>query len=133
MTTITLNLPDRTIEQARQAAAALRRPVEDVLADMLTAVLPAASDAPADMQVELARMTWLDNQALWVIARSQMPAVAQEQMRRLTHRQSERPLMAEEQKQLDDLRQEYGRTTLRKARAYALLSLRGGKPLLSQV
>jgi hypothetical protein len=34
MTTITLTLPERTMEQAQQAAAALQRPVEEILCDL---------------------------------------------------------------------------------------------------
>jgi hypothetical protein len=133
MTAITLTLPERTMKQAQQAAAALQRPLEDVLADMLTAVLPAIDDFPADMQIELTHMTWLDNQALWDIARSRMPAAAQKQLQKLTQLQDQHPLTAAEQQKLDKLRREYGHVTLRKARAYALLSLRGGEPLLSQI
>ena len=133
MTTITLTLPERTMEQAQQAAAALQRPVEEVLRDMLEAVLPAIHDAPAELQAELLRMTWLDTPALWRMARGQMSAEAQAQLQQLTHLQGHRPLTSEEQGQLDVLRQEYGRITLLKARAYALLSLRGGEPLLRQV
>ena len=133
MSTITLTLPERTMAQAQQAAAALQRPVEEVLSDILAAVLPTVHDAPADMQAELTRMTWLDSQELWRIAREQMSAEAQEQLQRLTHLQGQRPLTPEEHAQLDVLRQAYGRTTLLKARAYALLSLRGGEPLLRQV
>src|SRR5215467_6964589 len=131
MTTITLTLPERTMEQAQQAAAALQRPVEEVLCDLLAVVLPTMHDVPDDMQAELMRMTWLDSQALWRIAREQMPAAAQAQLQHLTHLQG--PLPPDEQAQLGALRQEYGRMTLLKARAYALLSLRGGEPLLRQV
>jgi hypothetical protein len=132
MTTITLTLPERTMEQAQQAATALKRPVEEVLSDILAAVLPTVHDAPAEMQAELTRMTWLDSQELWRIAREQMPAEAQEQLRQLTQVQEQHALTSKEQAQLDALRQEYGRITLLKARAYALLSLRGGEPLLGR-
>jgi hypothetical protein len=54
-------------------------------------------------------------------------------MQQLIQLQGERSLTPTEQSQLEDLRREYGRTTLLKARAYALLSLRGGKPLLSDI
>ena len=133
MTTITLTLPERTMEQAQQAAAALQRPVEEVLCDLLAAVLPTMHDVPDDMQAELMRMTWLDSQELWHMAREQMSASAQAQLQQLTHLQGQRPLTPDEQAQLDTLRQQYGRMTLLKARAYAVLSLRGGAPLLSQV
>ncbi len=119
------------MKKAEYAASALQRPIEDVISDMLTAVLPSIEDAPTDMQVELTQMTWFDNQTLWDIARSRLSTVAQEQMKKLTQLQGQRPLTAQEQKDLTQYRQEYGRVTLRKARAYALLSLRGGKPLLN--
>jgi hypothetical protein len=133
MTTITLTLPERIMEQAQQAAAALQRPVEEFLSDLLVAVLPTMQDVPDDMQAELIRMTWLDSQELWRIAREQMSVAVQEQLQQLTHLQGQRPLTPDEQAQLDTLRQDYGRMTLLKARAYALLSLRGGEPLLSQI
>jgi hypothetical protein len=133
MTTITLTLPEQTMEQAQQAAAALQRPVEDVLRDLLAAVLPTMPDVPDAMQAELIRMTWLDSQELWRIAREQMSAAAQAQLQQLTHLQGQRPLTPDEQAQLDALRRAYGRMTLLKARAYAILSLRGGEPLLRQV
>ena len=67
------------------------------------------------------------------MAQGQMSAEAQEQLQQLIDLHEQRPLTVEEQVQLDALRQEYGRMTLLKARAYALLSLRGGVPLLSRV
>ena len=73
MTTITLTLPERTMEQAQQAAAALQRPVEEVLCDLLAAVLPTMHDVPDDMQAELMRMTWLDSQELWPWHASKYP------------------------------------------------------------
>jgi hypothetical protein len=133
MTTITLTLPEQTMKRAQEAAAALQRPVEELLSDMLSAVLPTTHDTPADMQAELTRMTWLDSQELWRIAQGQMSAEAQERLQELTHLQAQRPLGPEEQTQLDVLRQDYGRMTLLKARAYALLSLRGGEPLLNRI
>ncbi len=130
MTMITLQLSDQTMQQAQQAAATLRRPVEEVLSEMLSAMLPSVQDAPSALQVELMRMTWLDNDELWQMAQRQMTISAQEHMQQLSQLHGERPLTEEEQQQLEALRQEYGRITLIKARAYALLSLRGGKPLL---
>jgi hypothetical protein len=78
-------------------------------------------------------MTWLDTPELWRLARGQLSAETQEQLQQLTHLQEHRLLTPEEQTQLDALRQQYGCITLLKARAYALLSLRGGEPLLRQV
>jgi len=128
---ITLHLPETVMRRARQTADVLQRPLEEVLTAILAAALPEVEDAPADMQAELIRMTWLSDGELWVIAQSTMPDDQQEQLRRLTELQTRRPLTPEEQETLEALRREYGRVTLRKARAYALLSLRGGRPLLA--
>jgi len=129
MTTITLDLPEQTMEQARQAAAVLQRPVEAVLADMVQSVLPEIHDAPAEIRAELTEMTWLDNQALWDVARRMMSPRNEKRMRLLSELQGERELTTAEEEELEGLRREYGRITLLKARAYALLSLRAGKPL----
>lgn len=133
MTAITLNLSDQTIKQAQDAALILQKPIEDVLGDFLSAVLPSLQDVPAAMQAELTMMTWFDNQALWQIAQSSMSTSLQDELRKLSVTQEQRHLTPSEQQRLEMLRQEYGRVTLRKARAYALLSLRGGKPLLAHL
>ncbi len=98
---------------------------------MLAAVLPDVEDAPDDMRADLTRMTWLSDQELWNVARDTMLNKQQEQLQRLAEIQAQRPLTPDEQKILEELRGAYGRVTLRKARAYALLSLRGGAPLLA--
>jgi hypothetical protein len=133
MGTITIDLPEKTISEAQQAAKVLQRPLEEMLSDMLMAMLPKVADAPEDMQAELTAMTWLDSNALWEIARSEMPTKKQEMMLQLVEQQNERLLTPSEMSHLDELRQEYGRFTLRKARAYALLSLRGGTPILDKL
>lgn len=123
MSTITLNLPDKTIQQAQQAATALKRPLEELLTDILTAVLPTNTDIPAHLQLELTNMTWLDTPSLWEIARSTMTPSDQADLQALSQQSNPTPAQVA---QLNQLRQEYGRVTLRKARAYALLNLRGG-------
>ena len=129
---ITLHLPDSVLRRARQAAIVLQRPVEEVLTTALAAALPDLEDVPADLRPDLARMTWMGDQELWAIARGAMATKQQEQFQYLTDLHSQRALNEAETATLDALRQEYGRVTLRKARAYALLSLRGGRPLLAE-
>jgi hypothetical protein len=130
--TITLCLPEETVRRARQSADVLQRPLEDMLAVMLNATLPNVENTPTDMQTEMLRMTWLSDQELWAIVRSKMPVKQQKQLHYLADLQTQHPLTPAEQETLEVLRREYGRYTLRKARAYALLSLRGGKPLLAE-
>ena len=130
---VTLRLPETVMRRARQTANVLQRPLEELLTGLVTAALPDVEDAPLEVQAELARMTWFSDQELWSIARSTMPVEQQEQLRSLADLQAIRALTPAEQEALDNLRREYGRVTLRKARAYALLSLRGGAPLLTGV
>ena len=77
------------------------------------------------------RMTWLDLQTLWAIAQSSLSTRKQEQLDYLAELQTQRALTAAKTADLESLRQEYGRATLRKAQAYALLTIRGGRPLLA--
>lgn len=89
-------------------------------------------DALADLGADLALMASFSEQDLWAVARSAMSGRDQEMLVYLSELQSQRDLSDSEEAVLDTLRQTYGQVTLRKARAYALLSLRGGKPLLTE-
>jgi len=128
---VTLYLSENVLKRAQRAAQALQRPLEEILAETLAATLPDVADAPDEMQTELARMTWLNDDELWQIARSQMSPEDQAKFEQLNQRQAEADLTPDEEQHLNQLRQIYGEITLRKARAYALLSLRGGRPLLA--
>lgn len=130
MQSVTLNLPDTLMQQATQTADVLEQPLEELLTSMLAATLPDVSDAPPNLQAELTRMTWLSDQEIWAIARSQMTKEQQKKLYHLNEIQQQRALVQEEQEEIDLLRREYGRVTLRKERAYALLSIRSGRPLL---
>ena len=130
MQSVTLNLPDKLMLRATQSADVLEQPLEELLMSMLAATLPDVSDVPPSLQAELTRMTWLSDQDLWSIARSQMTKEQQKKLHHLSGIQQQRALAQEEQEEIDLLQREYGRVTLRKARAYALLSIRSGRPLL---
>jgi len=128
MTTITLKLPEALVERADGAARAMHRPLEDILAAMLDGVLPALDDVPADMQAELVEMTWWDDATLMAAADEMLSEAKQRRMEELSAAQ---PLSDDEREKLEALRSEYGRITLRKARAVAVLSIRSGKRLLA--
>jgi hypothetical protein len=125
--TITLDLPLSVVQRANKMAQTLHRPLEEILALTLSQTLPDVEDAPPEMQAELMQMTWLSDRELWSIAQSQMTEAEQTMLDDLSRHQN-RP---DEEKALAALRQQYGQITLRKARAFALLSLRAGKPLLA--
>lgn len=128
MTAITLDLPDSLVQQADQAARLMQRPREQVLAAVLEAALPALDDIPPEFQTQLLEMTWLGDGPLLAIAQSTMSEPDQMRLSDLGQRAAGLP--AGEQAELVLLRERYGELTLRKARAYALLSIRSGKALL---
>lgn len=123
--TVTLNIPSRVYWRAQRAAEAVRRPIERVIVETLDTALPSLDDAPPEMVDELAAMSTLPDKNLWEVARSIMSAKQQTRMRRLSAAQQDRPLKPAEVRELDELMNEYGRVTLCKAHAYALLHKRG--------
>ena len=101
--------------------------------DLASILADAQNDcARPDVAADLALMASLGDQDLWTIARSAMSGRDQEALAYLSELQSQRELSDSETAKLDTLRQKYGQVTLRKARAYVLLSLRAGKPLLAE-
>ena len=75
-------------------------------------------------------MTWASDRELWAIAHETLSESQEEELRGLVEAQELRALSSPELERLQQLRRAYGGLTLSKARAFALLSLRGGSPLL---
>lgn len=123
---VTLVLSDALLERARHTAEALGEPLETVLTATLAAGLPDVENVPAEMRQELARMIWASDTDLRAIAHAELAAAMQAELEQLNARQAEQSLSEREAEKLEALRLEYARMTLRKARAYALLSLRNG-------
>lgn len=130
---ITLDLPDSLVRRANQAASTLNRPLEEVLTATLAASLPDLGDVPLEMQAELARMTWASDRELWAISRETLAETDEKELMGLVEAQAEGGPAPADSQRLEQLRHQYGRLTLRKARAFALLSLRGGTPLLADL
>ena len=76
---VTLDLPEAVLQRANQAAHALQHPIEEVLIDMLAAVLPHVDDTPPDIRAEVVGVAWLSDQELWAMARGTMPSEQEEQ------------------------------------------------------
>lgn len=129
MAKITLEFHDSLMERALQVAQAMHRPLEDVITAVLDGALPALEDVPAEIRAELVAMTWLDDQALLSITKA---AVSEKDQRRLADLSAREALTAKEQEDLQTLRERDVQMTLRKARAYALLSIRSGKGLMTE-
>jgi len=129
MTTITINLPDALVERVGGAAGAVHRPLEEVLTAMLDGVVPSLDDVPEDMRIELVEMTWWNDARLMEAADAMM---SEEDPARMVELSANGPSSAAAQQELEALRTDYGRITLRKARATELLSIRSGKRLLAE-
>ena len=128
MTTITLNLSDSIVHRAGRAAHAMHRPLEETITAILDGALPSLDDVPQDMRTELVEMTWWEDAKLVEAADATLLEIRQKRMIELSATDRLSDL---EKKEIDSLRREYGRVTLRKARALALLSVRSGKRLLT--
>lgn len=130
MATLTFEVSDSLLTRARETAQALNRPLEEVLIGALAVGLPDVQDVPASVRGELLEMTFLSEELLWTIAKEEMASAEQKELQALLDIQ-QRPLVPREEVRLQELRESYGKALLRKARAFALLSLRSGQPLLA--
>ena len=132
MTAITINLPEPQLSQVKQAAIGLNIPESELITNMVLSAFPPVDDVPEEMKVELLQMAWIDTPSLWRIAKGQMDSDEQARLNELVQQKIQGSLTKIEENELEELQRQYGRATLRKAPAYMLLSLRGGKPVLQK-
>ena len=122
---VTLRLPKPLYRRASHAANALQQPLEEILIRTLDTALPPLDEIPAEIRAEVDSLNNLSDDALWEVAQSTMATPHQERLDVLLDAQGARALTAAEASELEEMRIEYGRTLLRRAKAYALLSERG--------
>lgn len=128
MTTVTLDLPESVYRSAQQIAQATKRPLSDVLQESLTHTLPPLDDLPPDEAFELAKLSALNDAALWQIADASMPEGQQIELRSLLDMQSQgAPMSSVEAARLQTLMDVYGKSLVRKSHAWLLLARRGYK------
>jgi hypothetical protein len=124
--TVTLQLPEETLQRYRRGATAARKVLEEFLVErLLEAVPPLADDLPSPLHEELQGLENLDDEALWKVARSQLPPARQRLYSRLLAKNSQEAITAREKERLEALGEEARRLTLKKAHAYMLLKWRG--------
>ncbi len=123
--TIVLTVPEDISARARAIAETTAQPVEQVLLDhlkTLSAPLPALLP---DEQAELDALHHLSDDALWTIAREQMPEDVQARAHALMDKNTRGTIGDDERVELDGLVERADRLMLRKAEAAALLRERG--------
>src|SRR5437899_11636667 len=74
---IILKVPEDIAVRAHQIAATVAQPVEQLLLDHLKTLAAPLPVLPPDTQVELDALQHLSDDALWTIARAQMPEYVQ--------------------------------------------------------
>lgn len=124
--TVQLDVPEIVYQRMKNTAQAMRRSVEDVMVHALRVGSPPTwDDVPAEFQTDLARMDRMEDDALWVFARSKKTADEMQRYDELLARHQDGLLTDSEKQELAQLRMEADRFMLRKAHAAALLRWRG--------
>ena len=123
--TVTLELPDTIYLPAQRMAEAFRRPLPDVLVEALKASLPPLEGLPPGLIAELGSLETLDDDALWQVMLSRLPADRQRKLNRLLRKNKTEKMTAADRAELAALQDEADRIMLRKARAAVLLRFRG--------
>jgi hypothetical protein len=125
MTDLTLTIPDELYERAKHIAESTSQPIEQVILQHLQTLPAPLPLLPDDVQAELDALKYLSDDALWTIAREQMPDVVQSRAHDLMNRNSQGTLSEAERSELETLVERADRLMVRKAEAAALLRERG--------
>jgi hypothetical protein len=126
MSKYTIAIPNSLYEKAQRLAKQTSQSVDDLICMRLEGALDQPMlDLPSDERAELQAMAYLSTDALWTIAREQMPPDVQHAMSQLMEKNSQGTITAEEFRDLSALVERGQRLTLRKAQAVKLLLDRG--------
>lgn len=121
-----LTVPSHIVEQARRVAEGKALSVESVLIHELENAFETPFSAlPEDERRELEALAFLSDDALWTMAREQMPGNKGDRMRALMDANSRGTITPPEYDELSLLVEDGQRLMLRKGQAAALLTQRG--------
>lgn len=122
---IILTVPEDVSSRAREIARTTAQPVEQVLLAHLKTLSFPQPILPPDEQAELDALKHLSTDALWTIAREQMPDDMQVRAHELMDKNSRGSITDEEYLELQKLVERSDRLMVRKAEAVDLLRQRG--------
>ncbi|MFZ1463283.1 MAG: hypothetical protein WBD79_26250 [Anaerolineae bacterium] len=122
---VTISLPETVYRQIKRAADAVRRPIDEIVAEAVAAAAPVMDTPASSLRAELAQMAYLNDAALWKAARSTLFKDQQERLESLHDKQQRVGLAAAERAQEQALVRLYRETLLVRAQAVALLQQRG--------
>ncbi|MCU0490158.1 MAG: hypothetical protein MUD01_01020 [Chloroflexaceae bacterium] len=122
---ITVSLPETVYTQLREAAAQRQRSVADLVVEAALAAVPTLNHPDDDLRSALAQLAYLNDAALWQVARSTMAPAQRERLAELHDLQQRTGLNAEEESEEAQLLRLYREMLLIRAQAAVLLQQRG--------
>lgn len=123
--TLTLTIPDDIVARAQRLAETIEQPVEAVLMAHLKTFATPINLLPDDQVAELEALRHLSDDALWTIAREQMPETIALRAHELMTRNNVTALNDTEEIELQQYVDRADQLMLRKAEAASLLRQRG--------
>jgi uncharacterized protein YnzC (UPF0291/DUF896 family) len=122
---VTLNLPAPIYDRIKQVAEKTHRSVDDLLLEAVVAAAPALDEPSIKLRSALAQLAYLNDAALWQVARSSLTPDQRERLEALHDKQQREELTAEERQDEQALMQLYRESLLVRAQAAMLLKQRG--------
>ena len=127
MSDYVLTVPEEVYARARQIAEETSQLVDEVMIQYLRTLSTPLPALPPDEEAELDALKNLSDDALWTIAREQMPDDLQIRMQDLMDKNSVVTITSEEYIELEGLVERGQQLMVRKSEAAAILTQRGYK------
>ena len=125
MSDYNLTVPEAVYQRVEKIAQATGQRVDMVLLDHLQLLVDNVPMLSTDEEIELQALHYLSDDALWTIAREQMPLDVQQEMQVLMEKNSLGAITADEREALTQLVERGQQLILRKCEAAAVLTQRG--------
>lgn len=123
---VTLHLPDETLQRYKRGATAARKLLEEFLVERLMEAAPLlADDLPSPLHEALKTLENLDDDALWQVTRTQLPPNRQRLYSRLLTKNSQGTITDQEKETLHTLGEQARLLALKAAHACMVLKWRG--------
>lgn len=122
---MTITIPDSLFQMLKHKAQIMHRPVEDLVVQTLTVAVSPVADVPPDLMLELDAMVNFRDDALWAATKPSFSSTERARLERLNALAGERPLSEAEKREQSQLLQAWQRSMAKRARAFAILKLRG--------
>ena len=122
---VTIELPSFVQQQMERRAQAEARSVADLIRELVLQNWQTSPRLPDNVEIELAALPNLSDEALWVLARTTLTAGEQSTLAALNHKAKTTKLTSAEEARLTTLLDLYDRALVRRAQAAVILQQRG--------